>query len=52
MIGSHTLKYDSAPAEFKGAVGPASAEGHKAPLNFTLCLDPIFLTDVSKSART
>lgn len=50
LVRSHTLKYESAAAEFQRAAGPEASEVHGAPRNFTLCFDPIFLTDVSKSA--
>lgn len=50
LVRSQTLKCDSAITEFKGAAGPDSSEGYKAPLNFTFCLDPILLTDISECA--
>lgn len=48
LVRSQTLKCDSAITEFKGAAGPDGSEGYKAPLNFTFCLDPIYLTDISE----
>lgn len=54
MIGSGwcaATRWNVTPPELnsKEPLAPDASAGYKAPLNFTFCLDPIFVTDISES---